>query len=225
MQAYQALQRILPSRLRDGVRDLADAAFANQRGWRHTNQASMRVVDDEYARGRWDYLENLEEMSRYAVISGYCKYGNDVSSVLDLGCGSGVLRRWLGPVEAIDYVGVDLSEVAIDMASREWTDGPTKFVASDVATYVPDRKFDVIVFNEMLYYFERPGDILERFAASLEENGRYVISLWDAPESRLAWRRSRGSVQVVDEVQTRHRSGVSWQIRLCRPRLSETMSN
>jgi 2-polyprenyl-6-hydroxyphenyl methylase/3-demethylubiquinone-9 3-methyltransferase len=219
MQAYQAIQRILPSRLRDGVRDLADAAFPNRRGRRHTIRASMRAVDDEYAHGRWEYLNNLGEMSRYAVIAGYCRYGGDVSSVLDLGCGSGVLRRWLRPLEAIDYVGVDLSNVAIDTASQEWTDDSTSFVAMDVATYVPDRKFDVIVFNEILYYFEQPGDNLERFAAFLQENGRFVISLWDAPESQQAWRRACGSVQVVDEVQTRHSSGVSWQIRLCRPRL------
>lgn len=219
MQAYQAIQRILPSRLRDGVRDLADAAFPNQRGWRHTIRASARVVDDEYARGRWVYLKSLEEMSRYAVIAGYCEYGGNVSSVLDLGCGSGVLLRWLRPSRKIDYVGVDLSKVAIEAARQEWQDGPTDFIAMDIAAYKPDRKFDVIIFNEVLYYFEQPGNILERFAGFLEENGRFVISLWDAPESRQAWRQSRGSVQVVDEVQTRHSSGVSWQIRLCRPRL------
>jgi 2-polyprenyl-6-hydroxyphenyl methylase/3-demethylubiquinone-9 3-methyltransferase len=89
----------------------------------------------------------------------------------------------------------------------------------DIAAYKPDRKFDIIIFNEVLYYFEQPGNILERFAGFLEEKGRFVISLWDAPESRLAWRRVRGSVQVVDEVQTRHGSGRSWQIRLCQPRL------
>jgi len=218
MQAYQAIQRILPSRLRDGVRDLADAAFANQRGWRRTIRASVPVVDDEYACGRWDYLRSLEEMSHYAVIAGYCKHGGDVSSVLDLGCGSGVLRRWLPPSGRIEYVGVDLSKVAIDRAKQEWTDGPTDFIAMDIATYMPDRKFDIIIFNEVLYYFDQPGDILGRFAGFLKEKGRFIISLWDGPESRLAWRRSRGSVTVVDAVQTRHSSGVSWQIRLCRPR-------
>jgi len=218
MQAYQAIQRILPSRLRDGVRDLADAVFANQRGSRHIMRASAPVVDDEYACGRWDYLKNLEEMSRYAVISGYCEYGGDVSSVLDLGCGSGVLRHWLRRLGKIEYVGVDLSKVAIETAKQEWTDGLTDFIAMDIATYVPDRKFDIILFNEVLYYFDQPGDILGRFEGFLEQNGRFIISLWDGPESRLAWRRLRGSVSVIDEVQTRHSSGVSWQIRLCRPR-------
>jgi SAM-dependent methyltransferase len=217
MQAYQAIQRILPSRLRDGVRDLADAVFANQRGSRHTSPASAPVVEDEYACGRWDYLKNLEEMSRYAVIAGYCLHGGDVSSVLDLGCGSGLLRRWLRPLGRIEYVGVDRSKIAIDTAKQEWTDGLTDFVAMDIATYVPDRKFDVIIFNEVLYYLDQPGDIVGRFGDFLKENGRFIVSLWDDPESQRAWRRSRGRVRVVDEVQTRHGSGVSWQIRLCRP--------
>jgi SAM-dependent methyltransferase len=218
MQAYQAIQRIIPSRLRDGVRDLADVVFANHRGWRRTSPASAPVVEDEYACGRWDYLKSLEEMSRYAVIAGYCLHGGDVSSVLDLGCGSGLLRRWLRSVGRIEYVGVDRSKTAIDAAKKEWTDGLTDFVAMDIATYVPDRKFDVIIFNEVLYYLDQPGDILGRFGDFLKENGRFVISLWDDPESQQAWRRSRGRVRVVDAVQTRHSSGLSWQIRLCRPR-------
>jgi hypothetical protein len=49
MQAYQAIQRIFPSPLRDGVRDLADAVFANQRGSRHASSAADPVVEDEYA--------------------------------------------------------------------------------------------------------------------------------------------------------------------------------
>jgi 2-polyprenyl-3-methyl-5-hydroxy-6-metoxy-1,4-benzoquinol methylase len=219
MQALQAIQRILPSRLREGVRDLVDATLLKRRAARRIIRASPRVVDDEYLRGRWEYLNHLEEMARYAVIAGYCRYRGDVSSVLDLGCGSGLLRRWLRPLEAIDYVGVDLSNVAIETARNEWTDESTKFVAMDVATFVPDRKFDVIVLNEVLYYFEQPDRILRRVAAFLEQNGKFVISLWGSQESRQAWRRSRASVHVIDEVQVRHQSGVSWEIRLCRPRV------
>jgi SAM-dependent methyltransferase len=217
MQSYQAIQRILPSRLREGVRDLAEAAFPNQRGWRRTIRTSAQVVHDEYASGRWNYLKSLEEMSRYAVIAGYCEHGGDVSSVLDLGCGSGFLRHWLCPLGRIEYIGVDLSKVASEMAKQEWTDGPTDFIVMDIATYISDRKFDIIIFNAVLYYFNEPGDILGRIEGFLKENGRFIVSLWDAPKSRLAWRRSRGSVRVVDAVQTRHSSGVSWQIRLYRP--------
>jgi SAM-dependent methyltransferase len=211
------MQRVVASWLRDGVRDLANAVFANQRGSRQMMHTSRPVGEDEYARGRWDYLKNVEEMSRYAVIAGYCLHGGDVSSVLDLGCGSGLVRGWLRPLGTIEYVGVDRSKIAIDMAKKEWPDSRTDFVAADIATYVPDRKFDIIIFNEVLYYLDQPGDILGRFGEFLEDNGRFIISLWDDPEAQEAWRRSRAKVRVVDAVQTRHSSGLSWQIRLCRP--------
>ena len=59
-QSHQAIRRILPSRLREGVRDLAEAAFSKQRGWHRTIRASAQVVDDEYAFGRWDYHNSPE---------------------------------------------------------------------------------------------------------------------------------------------------------------------
>src|SRR5262249_44234878 len=116
------------------------------------------------------------------------------------------------------YVGVDLSNVAIAAARNEWTDESSKFVAMDVEMFVPDRKFDVIVLNEVLYYFEDPDLVLTRVATFLEENGKLVISVWNSPDCRRAWGRSRGSVHMLDEVQIRHRSGVAWDIRLCQPR-------
>lgn len=217
MQPLQMMRRIMPPWLPEGVRYLAEGALMKQGRPRHV-QRSLMQLDGEFARGRWDYLDQLQEMTRYAVIVGYCKYGRKVSSVLDLGCGAGVLRRHLDPLGAIcDYEGVDLSTVAIEKASREWTDASTRFVARDVATYVPSHKFDVIVFNEILYYFEQPNELLTYFASFLEENGRFVISLWNSEDSRVAWQRARRSVDVIDDVEVRHGSGVSWRIRLCRP--------
>jgi len=218
MQSFDAIQLILPAQFRNSVRGLVDAAFAKQQTMRRIVRASSRAVDDEYASGRWNYLADLQEMTRYAVIGGYCRRSGSFSSVLDLGCGTGILRQWL-PKEEFSYVGVDLSNIAIEAARRDWKDTGTKFVAMDAASFRPDRKFDAIIFNEVLYYFEQPAEVLRSFAAALEKNGKFVISLWESAESRLAWRRSRPALDVVDEVQIRHGSGLCWQIRLCRPRV------
>ncbi|WGR96396.1 class I SAM-dependent methyltransferase [Bradyrhizobium sp. ISRA443] len=217
MQALEMIERMVPGRLRQSARELVDAVFVGRSSRRGVAIAPQRLNRD-YETGRWDYLSNLEEMTRYAVIGGYCRYDGTVSSVLDLGCGSGILRRWFSPLETIEYVGVDLSDCAIDIASRAWTDSRTKFVAMDAATYTPEHKFDMIIFNEVLYYFERPEDVLMRFADFLERDGSFLISLWDSADSRRAWQRSQGSVDVIDSVQIKHHSGVSWKIRLCRPR-------
>ncbi|WP_407150712.1 class I SAM-dependent methyltransferase [Bradyrhizobium sp. ORS 86] len=217
MQALDMIERMVPGRLRQSARELVDVVLVGRSTRAGVSIAPQRL-NREYELGRWDYLSNLEEMARYAVIGGYCRYGRGVSSVLDLGCGSGILRHWFSPLETIQYVGVDLSDRAIDIASRAWTDSRTKFVAMDVAAYTPERKFDMIIFNEVLYYFERPEDILMRFADFLERDGSFLISLWDSTDSRRAWHHSQSTVDVIDSVQIDHQSGVSWKIRLCRPK-------
>ncbi|WP_158226513.1 class I SAM-dependent methyltransferase [Bradyrhizobium sp. UFLA03-84] len=216
MQALQVIERIVPDRLRQGARELADAVFVRRPPGRDVGR-TPQPLNQDYETGRWDYLSNLEEMARYAVIDGYCRHNGSISSVLDLGCGSGILRQWLNSHEIIDYVGVDLSDYAIGIARRKWADPHTRFVAMDVASYTPDRKFDMIVFNEVLYYFPYPEDILMRFAAFLEKDGFFIISLWDSSDSRRAWQTARSNVDVIDSVQMRHRSGVSWNVRKCRP--------
>jgi 2-polyprenyl-6-hydroxyphenyl methylase/3-demethylubiquinone-9 3-methyltransferase len=215
---FEAIQLILSAQLRNSGHGLVDATFAKQRIMRRIGRDPSRAVDDDYLRGRWNYLADLQEMARYAVIGGYCRHSGNVSTVLDLGCGTGILRRWL-PKEEFSYVGVDISNLAIEAARRDWTDTGTTFVAMDAASFRPDCKFDAIIFNEVLYYFEHPAEVLTSFAAFLEKNGRFVISLWDSADSRLAWRRSRGSLEVVDEVHIRHGSGLCWHIRLCKPRV------
>jgi 2-polyprenyl-6-hydroxyphenyl methylase/3-demethylubiquinone-9 3-methyltransferase len=181
--------------------------------------SSRSLLDAEYARGRWAYLESLRELPRYAVISAYCAHRRSAVSVLDLGCGTGVLRRWLRPELLADYVGVDLSEVAIQCARRE-VKGVGTFVAADVATFEPSRRFDVIIFNEVLYYFVDPGNILRPYASALEKDGVFIISLWESPESHRAWRCAADAVTVADAVEIRSESKVAWRIRLCNPACS-----
>lgn len=43
--------------------------------------------DGQYARGEWDYLAGVAEISHYAVIVGYGTYLRPGGSVLDVGCG------------------------------------------------------------------------------------------------------------------------------------------
>ncbi|MGY3443694.1 class I SAM-dependent methyltransferase [Bradyrhizobium sp. USDA 4473] len=216
MQTRQMIERIVPGRLRQSVRGLTGAVF-HQSSHRRL-AAEPQPPNRDYEIGRWDYLNNIEEMARYAVIAGYCRYDGRVANVLDLGCGSGILRNWFGPLTNIEYVGVDISDRAIEVARRAWADPRTTFVASDIATYTPERKFDTIILNEVLYYFQRPGEILIRFGNFLEPNGSFLVSLWESDDSRRAWKRSEGLVDVKDSVRIAHSSGVSWTIRVCRPR-------
>ena len=206
---------LLPPRFRAAIK----AILRQTRDGGHVHASAPALLDREYAQGRWDYLESLQEGPRYAVISGYCAYRRSAVSVLDLGCGAGVLRRWLHPEFVADYVGIDASRVAIQRAHCK-AQPLARFVAADIALYEPDRRFDVIVFNEVLYYFADPAGIVRRYANALESDGVFVISLWAHPDADWAWRQVEPVVEVADAVEVRSARNLAWRIRLCRPTAS-----
>jgi 2-polyprenyl-3-methyl-5-hydroxy-6-metoxy-1,4-benzoquinol methylase len=174
------------------------------------------VLDGQHRGGTWDYLGDLSEMARYAVIAGYCARTHDASSALDLGSGKGILLDWLLRTGITRYVGVDYSAAAIE-AAKPRNSASISFVEADAAQFTPAERFNIIIFNEMLYYFERPDDIIRRYAGFLEPEGKFVISLWDGPESHTAWRRASRAVTTLDHARIANARGVVWDIRMCRP--------
>ncbi len=212
----------MPTALRDTVKAVVAAVVPLEIQSRLIRKDISRPVelwDREFSSGAWRHLESAAEMPRYAVIAGYFQQaangpaGN--GAVLDVGCGAGLLQPWLRRVGYSGYVGVDLSAAAIEQA-RRYADATTQFKSGNAVTYEPDQAFDMIVFNEMLYYMPDPVATLRRYARYLTPTGSYVISMWRSRDGLNAWRRSRGALAVLDKTRIRH-SGTEWNVRLCRP--------
>ena len=51
-----------------------------------------KVLEAEYSRGVWDYLSGVEELTRFSVVVGYCHYFHKNGSILEIGCGEGLLQ-------------------------------------------------------------------------------------------------------------------------------------
>lgn len=121
----------------------------------------------QYQSGYWSFMKELDELARYSVIAGYFKYFKHITSILDIGCGEGILRENLDPTSYSKYVGIDISDAAIRLASqKEYL--KTSFIAADAANFIPKEQFDAIVFNESLYYFDDPLLITEKYAQYFE---------------------------------------------------------
>jgi 2-polyprenyl-3-methyl-5-hydroxy-6-metoxy-1,4-benzoquinol methylase len=170
----------------------------------------------EYAAGYWNYLGGLNEMSRFAVIAGYCRTIVSATSLLDIGCGNGNLSAWVCQDKDLRYVGIDIADVAIQQAC-ERGQSQARFEVADAATFDPGGRFDVIVFNEMLFYLPKPELVLARYESFLAPDGVFIISMWRATESLRTWRRCASRLKVLDHVRLRASSTIEWDIRLCRP--------
>ena len=160
-------------KVRDKMRDLLQT-----HGPRATKQ---RLWDTEFAKGRWDVLDTTVDDCVYARIERSAKGG----SILDLGCGSGSTANELDVDSYREYIGVDISEVAIVKAQkRTEANGRAhkcKFLQGDVTAFKPAKQFDVILFRDSIYYIKRPQvkATLMRYAQWLREGGVFIVRIWD----------------------------------------------
>jgi 2-polyprenyl-3-methyl-5-hydroxy-6-metoxy-1,4-benzoquinol methylase len=179
---------------------------------------SAQTWEAQYAAGRWDFLAELSELARFSVLAGYICHLKPGGTVLDTGCGQGVLLRRLPSSCYSRYVGIDLSGSAISVAQEHGNERST-FLAADCEEYSPTQHFDVIVFNEVLCCLRDPLRTVERYARSLNAGGLVLVSLCTAARgSGTILSRLKRAYATVDEVRVVH-SGrkVTWVCTALRP--------
>jgi SAM-dependent methyltransferase len=179
---------------------------------------------DAYDAGRLDFYANLDELGRYSLVVGYISWAGAEHfgrppTVLDIGCGTGLLRRRLEGVPISGYLGVDLSDAAIRSAESErYRDA--RFLAGN-ALNLDVGRHDIVVLNELLYYLPDPVRYLRDAARTLRPDGLYVISMWRHPGDRVLWKQIASDCDVLDRVEVRNRGNRlnprGWIVACCRP--------
>lgn len=184
-----------------------------------------RLTGQRTAQKRWDerwsdpafYGEyRLDELAHYSVLAGYMKALKEGASVLDVGCGDGILRTHLHAESFSRYVGIDFPEAIARANSR--ADSRTSFRAADMRAFVSAERFDVIVFNESLYYVDDPIGELRRYTGFLEKNGVFLVSMHRKPKSERIWNDIDGAFETLDRVTIANRAGVEWILGAFKPR-------
>ena len=184
--------------VKDGVTRLARwSGLVPYRPERWTEQDWARA----YTSGQLDYFADLDELARYSILAGYARVFGSGSRILDVGCGSGLLRQSLGDVAFTSYLGVDLSADAVEQA-RHRADDRTDFRVGDVmALDLPVA--DIVVLNEVLYFAPDPGAMLDRIRSLLADGGILVTSIWRHPADRVLWRLIDARFERLDAVLVR----------------------
>lgn len=171
--------------------------------------------DNQYSSGHWEYLSGLNELGRYSLISGYSNYyfNNNDAKILDVGCGTGVLQQYLRRSGYQKYLGVDISSEAINEANQ-FTDDKTEFLSCNVEDYIAEDKFDIIVFNECLYYFDSPLEILKKYNQYLTPNGKCIISMYGDDDAVVNCWNMISDINEEDCQMITNKSGIYWIIKV-----------
>jgi SAM-dependent methyltransferase len=208
-----------------------------------TAESNSNRWDREYRRGDWSYLRDASESPRYAALAGciVMRLATGTASVLDLGCGPGILREHLPDRAIARYTGIDLSKEAVASARSPRRRGSAFMVAS-IDEWQPDQQYDAIVFNEVLYYLPQPLDSMRRYEHWLKPDGSLYVSMWHPSAFLRLFGPRRGKVaharrqygRIWDKIDSRydvatdltahHSSLQRWRIKELRPRLVRTLA-
>jgi 2-polyprenyl-3-methyl-5-hydroxy-6-metoxy-1,4-benzoquinol methylase len=172
----------------------------------------------EYADGGWDWLRNLDELAHHCVLAGYVSYLKPGGSVLDVGCGEGVFQEQLRGA-AGRYLGFDFEE-PVRKAAKKSTSS-IRFAVADMNEFVSDERFDVIVFNESIYYLHDLMAGLQRYERFLAPDGVLLISMHGKERNEPLWAQIDAHYTVLDAVTMVNRKGTKWTTKALVPPGSE----
>ena len=139
-----------------------------------------RRWNKQYKSGRWDSLKSELEAKRYYQILDYLKEFAPASpSILDIGCGDGVLNRRMEGFSFDYFLGVDFSSVSIEKAKNQ-NFPKAEFLAEDAIKFQPKQSFDAIIFNEVFYYIpeSEKSKVLNLMLDHLTPNGVMISSIF-----------------------------------------------
>lgn len=161
------------------------------------------------------YLGGTIEIDwRNALTATLIKYhANACPSVLDIGCAGGTLALTLPPFKK--YLGIDASSYAIKLANEDpefrRQSGVIAFIAADIRYFQLTEQWDVIVFNEVLYYLSVEEAVRQvgRYAKALKPGGILCFSMSDDPKSHAIYGELARNYEW--------RGGALWQRKALRP--------
>lgn len=154
--------------------------------------------DSAYSTGEHDHYGFINEWPRYGVLQGYIAARGGAAAILDVGCGVGNFRQAVPDALVARFVGIDPSEVAIAQANGNgWA--RSEFHVGALPGLELGR-FDIVVFNEMLYVVDDLDRLFQRTLELLAPDGWVLSSVSRHTGDFLIQQRLDAHFEQVDSV-------------------------
>jgi SAM-dependent methyltransferase len=137
-------------------------------------RALQRARVAAYAPGEFIEQESFMRAGEVRALARHAGIGPGVS-VLDLCCGIGGPGRFITGESGCDYLGVDYSADAIEIARRRAGDLPCRFEVARIPP-IPSGPFEVVLLLETMLAFARKEPLLRGIAGALGPGGRFACT-------------------------------------------------
>ncbi|NQT32406.1 MAG: malonyl-ACP O-methyltransferase BioC [Candidatus Omnitrophica bacterium] len=137
-----------------------------------------------------NFSKNAYTYDSYALIQNNCAEkllahinGRKVSSILELGCGTGSYTKLLERrYEDAAITALDISGSMVDVARKKAGDKRVEFVVADGETLPVPGKFDLITSNASFQWFSDLDRTFEALSGRITEGGVFCFSMY-GPET------------------------------------------
>ena len=140
-----------------------------------------------------NHTKSVEDMLDFSLREKY-SIGKDFN-FLDLGCGNGWVVQMIAEDQlCYESVGIEGADQMIKNAKKK--DPVSEYILTDINSYQPKKKFDLIHSMEVLYYLDDPKRIIKNIYNSwIEINGRLIIGidLYFENQESHTWEESVGT--------------------------------
>lgn len=98
------------------------------------------------------------------------------SCVLDVGCNSGILGKSLIANKKCVVEGMDINKIALNIAKKNGYK-KTYLIDLDKEKISLNKKYDYIIFSDVLEHLKNPEVLLKSIYKNLKKNGQIIISV------------------------------------------------
>lgn len=102
--------------------------------------------------------------------------GEENSSILDIGCGTGVLEKHLLKTNPREIVALDISSKMIEKAKEKYDDERISFLNTNIFDYKDDKTFDSIYIYNVYPHIMNKSDLVEKIDQLSHKGSRLVIA-------------------------------------------------
>jgi 2-polyprenyl-3-methyl-5-hydroxy-6-metoxy-1,4-benzoquinol methylase len=162
--------------------------------------------DWEYSHGVWDFLHNESEVPRLETLSKMIT-GKPVKTILEIGSGEGLLGKYLPKSAYNHFLGIDISKEAIEKA-KVYQSAKMIYLPANMETYKATESFDLVIFNECLYYANNPIKLFNRYLQFVRPSGFIITSIADHPKHQKLLIKLRKQFNCIQSETTNTGSGI-----------------
>ena len=176
--------------------------------WRLLRLLGMQQYswNSQYRAGVWKADSSGRSPATIERVKKLCKGG----LLVEFGCGEGSLPCSISHTTYAQYVGIDISDVAIERAKarakREEIEN-YKFIQADMSRWDGVSNASLILLEECLYYLKgkKLVDFLERCCANLAPDGHILVIVHSARKHAKTLEACRKSGTLVKEEKVSNR--------------------